>query len=146
MTSFFTILAGLLLLVVTKIFEVFCIDPVKAFRGTVGEIEYLLSFHANRYADPTGIKREILEGVSIDIRDKGSKLMSTAYSLPTLKIIRKRAKLPNLIDIREASSHLIYISNAILQETSDPQQRIDSIKQKVCSIRKLLRIDNTKTS
>jgi hypothetical protein len=112
-TSFLTILGGLLVFVAGQFILKFIIDPLHALKKTIGEIEHALIYHAPAIQTPVG-KTEREDAAQEALRKLSCDLRVNIESLPLYSLlIVLYWKLPSKKNGLSAASRLIGLSNGV---------------------------------
>lgn len=129
MTTFLTILSGILIFLFGQYVVKFLIEPVMTLRAHIGKIGYILIFHANKmYHD-----HEKIEELRNEIRSSASKLIELTYIPVWYGFTYRIFSMPSRKDIFEAIPELIGLSNTVGEQTPEnpKQDKIKIIKEKL---------------
>lgn len=132
MEIFWTIITGTSIYVLGQIIQTFFIKPINDFKITLGEISHKVKFHSRIIAN-SGIKEELIEWSSGDMRDLSCQLESKYLAIPWARFFGFLTFLPRRDDIREATSLLIRLSNTTGKQGDEIKnsETIDKLKQKL---------------
>lgn len=111
MSTFLTIIAGVTVYVIGQLIIKLIVDPVQAFKSTVGEISIALINNANVYANPGVQSPERNNEASREFRLLASILSARVNLIPKYEWTAKAFSLPSKDQIHEAKSKLIMLSN-----------------------------------
>lgn len=125
MNIFYTILASVFVFVLGQIVLRFLIEPVQAFKVTIGEVAHKLILHTNLYANPKprGDNKQQDEAFR-EFRELASKLQSSIYLIPYYNISSKIFALPTQQKVIEACGNLIAIYNGV--DNKHPHQGVQN--------------------
>jgi len=141
LTSSLTILGGVFVYAVGQIISKFFIDPIHRQGEIVGEIADALIYYAQVWANPGGLRKELLDEASGRFRQLASLLRSKSYMIKWYELLQSLKLVPELSKVGEASSSLIGLSNSLYNLTLD--EGVDNFKR-VEEIKKLLGIPSPK--
>jgi len=120
LTSAFTILGGIFVLVVGQIVIKFFIEPIHEQSNIVGEIAESLVYYARQYSNPgSGKPEEMYEAAKV-FRQLASRLIARTHAIRWYKFWQSRRIVPQWDDVIEASRNLTGLSNSIRE--GDPRQ------------------------
>lgn len=111
LTSSFTLISGVVVLVVGQIITKFFIEPIHEQGKIIGEIAYSLTMYSNVYSNPGIVKREKMDEASTVLRKCASQLLAVTYSLKLYWLWEKLKIVPQCDAIELASMKLIGLSN-----------------------------------
>jgi hypothetical protein len=111
MSTFITIIAGVTVYVIGQLIIKLVVDPIQAFKSTVGEISIALINNANVYANPGIQSAERNNEASKEFRLLASILSARVNLIPKYEWTSKVFALPSRDEIHEAKSKLILLSN-----------------------------------
>jgi hypothetical protein len=112
-TSATTILVGLIIFLITQIFQRFILDPLQGIHLLFGEIEDALVFYANIYLDPGVDESELADEGQIKLRRLASQLSSKASIIWPYELLASLNFIPSHENIKIAHGDLIGLSNSI---------------------------------
>lgn len=110
-TVFVTVISGVLIYVLGQIVQNFVLKPIQDFQAIKGEISHKVKYHANIVTN-SGIKENLIERASTDMRDLSCQLESKYLLIPFSQVFSKFGFIPSRKNIKEATSMLILLSNA----------------------------------
>jgi hypothetical protein len=112
LTACVTLIAGVLLLIVTQILTRFVVDPLLDFRRLLGEIGHTLVFYSNYFfnASHTASSPES-DKAKRKCRRLASRLRSFSNAVPFYAFLARLRVVPPHNDVYEASANLIGLSN-----------------------------------
>jgi hypothetical protein len=142
LTSFLTVISGVFVFVIGRIFERFLIETIHDLRMTIKEIDHLLSYFGGEIHNP-GISDPTRMGEAKDqLRSLATKLPAKAHAIPYYRFWAGFGMIPWPDRLNAASGKLIGISNTIFGHSDETvvynfiQQNAKSVDE----IRKLLGI------
>lgn len=112
LTASITIVGGVIVYVLGRLFVALFVEPIHRLRSLVGEIADSLVFYAPVYGNPGVIKKEVADEAGETLRRQASQLRARVYSIPwyslwvVMGLVRERTK------ILEASAELVGLSNS----------------------------------
>jgi hypothetical protein len=118
LTSAFTILGGIVVLVIGQILLRFFIEPFFEHRKLIGEIADALIYYANVYGNPGTCSEEVGKEASQSLRQKASLLRARTYAVPWYNFFVLLRLAPHRKSIEEAASNLIGLSNSVYRGDS----------------------------
>ncbi len=135
LTASFTLIGGVVLLVITQILTRFIVDPLVDFRRLLGEVGHTLVFYSNYFynASVMASKPEFQEATR-QCRTLASRLRSFSNAVPLYATLARLRLVPPHADVYKASAALIDLSNTT---SSHP---FDVVNQHYERISKLLDI------
>ena len=131
MTTFLTIVSGILIFLAGQYFVKFLIEPVMDLRKHIGRIGYLLIFHANKMYSTDENTNELRS----EIRKSASKLIELTHIPLWYNFTRVIFAMPTEEDIYKAIPNLIGLSNTIGEQTIETPKY-----EKIQTIKELLKI------
>lgn len=142
MSAFFTIISGVLVFVLGQFVLKLLIEPIQAYKTTVGEISVALIFHSNVFANPGVLSKDANDLASKEFRTLASKLSAQVFLIPFYDKTADAFRLPTKDQIHEVKSILIFLSNNLHTRGHDVQgiSPGELNSRKAESISKLLRI------
>jgi len=127
LTSAFTILGGIAVIVGGQIIIKFFIEPIHEQSKIVGEIAESLIFYARLYSNPGSGKPEEMYEAAKDLRQLASQLIATTHAIRGYKFWQSRRIVRHRDDVTEASRNLIGLSNSISE--GDPRHNMQRAEQ-----------------
>ena len=118
LTFSLTVVGGVLILALGRVFEKLIIDPVHRLRSLVGEIEDVLAFHAQFYASPGGSPTHEVEA-SAALRAKATQLRARRYAVVWYPLWAFLRLVPKQRSVKEAYKKLIGLSNGFHEGHGD---------------------------
>ncbi|WP_258098598.1 hypothetical protein [Marinoscillum pacificum] len=134
LTSGLTIIGGITIFALTKVIERFQVDPIIELNNLRGEIATYLIINANKFGYPK-VNGEELKTLSFDLRNLSAKLRGTVFKISFYNFYFRLGLIPKRIDVINASSSMIGLSNTI----SSPD--FDQINKYERKIEKLLKLN-----
>lgn len=113
LTSAFTILGGLTVLVLGQIVIKFLVEPLHEQRKLIGETVDSLIFYANVYSNPGLSKEEAMDEASEDLRRKASLLRARTYAIPGYAVLALCRLTRPQSAIEDAARNMIFVSNSV---------------------------------
>jgi len=138
LTSFLTILGGVIVYTVGQIISKFFIEPIHHQGEIIGEIADALIYHARAYGSPGFLEKEYLDKASGRFRQLASLLRSRSYMIRWYGVFKSLKLVPSLNEVEGASKELIGLSNSLHDKQTD--EGITKNYERVNKIRKLLGI------
>jgi len=128
LTSSLTILGGIIVLTLGQIIIRFLFDPLEKLKLLIGEISDSLIFYANVYTNPGVANATLATEARHDLRRKASLLCSRANAVNWYCFFSLIHVLPELKNIKKASSELMSLSYAVddgdYRENSEIRKKI----------------------
>jgi hypothetical protein len=89
------------------------LKPSVALRALIGEVDYSLTFYADRWANPGVAPLDKTLEASFEIRNLAARLRSSAHSVPMYRLASWTRIIPPYSAVREAGQLLIRLSNSL---------------------------------
>ena len=120
LTACFTLIGGVLLLVITQILTRFVVEPLVDFRRLLGEVGHTLVFYSNylHNASVMASKPEFQQGTQ-QCRTLASKLRSFSNAVPLYNMLARLRLVPAHCYVYDASGELIGLSNTSASTSPD---------------------------
>jgi len=112
-TACLTVITGVIVYSISKIVSDFLIEPIHKLDEIRGEIADSLVFYADRYSNPGSGSQKAMNEASSVLRQKATLLMSRVYLIRWYGFFSQLRIVPNLENVKRASSNLIGLSNSI---------------------------------
>ena len=113
LTSSLTIIGGVLVFSFSQLILRFLIDPVHEQTKAFGEIAFCLSYYSAWYANPGSGRSDDMERASNALRQCAGHLVATSRAIRCYKVFERLRLVPSQPGVKEATGHLIRISNSI---------------------------------
>jgi hypothetical protein len=126
MDVFWSILSGVLLLIVSQLLIRFIFEPVQELWKAIGVVSHALIFYANVYSNPELANETLNSDARRQFREAASLLRSRALVIPFYDQIARFQMVPSRAAIRSSSSSLIGLSNN-LDRLARNDKRIEAI-------------------
>ena len=130
---FTTVFAGTAIFVIGQLLSRFILDPIQKQKEIIGKIIFAPSFYGNKFPfeDENGkiVNIDELNQSSIDIRTLASELRASTKNIPFYNFFSLIKIIPNVNNIKEASSSLIGWSNSFYTKNEIPNPRIQFRKE-----------------
>jgi len=127
-TACFTVLGGVIVLVLGQVAVKFFIEPLQEYSKLLGEIAHSLTYYANVYSGAGGLSKERVDEASGTLRRQASQLRAAAWTIRWYWLWRVLGMVPRKRDMIEASVNLIGLSNSMVR--ADPtDKREQKVKQ-----------------
>lgn len=135
LTSSLTVLGGVIVFVVGQILSKTIIEPIHDIKKTIGELDFVLVFHAPAIHTPIG-KREDEDKAQEALRKIASDLRSKLRVVPLYRFwsIFSCCALPKQKDLLAAATHLIGLSNSVHKDDRTDNSKLED------KIRRLLNL------
>ncbi len=120
---FWTVITGVVVFVLSQLFIEFFLRPIQEYKKLKSDISWALTYYANIYSNPTGVKQELYNEASTALRKLAAELR--AFNIRKPKILYKKETL------EAASKHLIGLSNCMGHDTNRAyiQEDVKRIKE-----------------
>ena len=105
LAPFWTVLTGVIVFVLSQLFIEFILRPIQEYKKLKSDVSWALTYYANIYSNPTGVKQELYDEASKELRKLAAELR--AFNIRKPKLLYKKDK----IDI--AASDLIGLANCV---------------------------------
>jgi hypothetical protein len=119
LTSCFTIMGGLVVLVGGQIMERWFIEPVHAVRMAVGRIRHSVLYYANIYMNPGTARPDLLDAASSALRTHAAELGAAADAVPWYGLFSFLRAVPRRKAVDDAVKALIGLSNTVYSGSPD---------------------------
>lgn len=139
LTSFLTIIGGVLIFVLGQILLNLFIEPIQELRYHIGKIAGSLVFYANVYGNPGVTAEQEQRNASDELRKLASELIARTAVVPLYRFACLISHLPSLSDIRKVHDNLIALSNNVFY-TQEPTQVIQANDKRVKEIKAALKL------
>ena len=129
-TTFLTIISGVLVFILSQWFVEYIIKPLQEYKKIKSQIAYDLVYFSNIYHNPCGLRKELYEEASKELRKDAAQIMAFSIKKPF-------DFLPTAKNMQEISNRLIGLSNSmdILEFTKEDIKSIieneNYIKKKI---------------
>ncbi len=131
-----------IVIVIGQLLSKFFIEPLYELRKSVGEVRFILAFHAPTIHTPTGRSKENSNAASEALRKSSSDLIAKLHAIPIYEKTRFlffRA-LPPRKDVECAAVLLRGLSSYVHEDGDKASASIDIINKRVEKIERLLRL------
>jgi len=134
-------LAGIVVYVAGQLLSKFFIEPLYELRKTVGEVRFILAFHAPTIHTPIGRSNESSDAASEALRKSSCDLIAKLHAIPFFEKTRilSFGALPSKKDVECAAVQLRGLSSYMHEEGEKAFTSIDVINKRVEKIERLLR-------
>lgn len=139
-TAAATVLIGVVIFCITKILELFFIEPIFEQKKVIGEIADSLIYYANVIANPRPIGDERGQEAGKKLRQLATLLQSKTYMIPAYDLFASINAVRSKENIKETSSELILLSNSTVRPDQDNSDLIKMNEQSKEKIKKYLNI------
>lgn len=141
-TASFTIIGGVIVYVFGQVLSKFFIDPLHDLRKAVGEVRFILAFHARIIHTPASRSKERSDKAQEALMNSSCELIAKLYALPLYKFTRLLSfgVLPCKKAIEEAARKLRGLSTYMHEEGNEATDSIKEINARVEKIERLLSI------
>ncbi|MEA1946161.1 MAG: hypothetical protein U9N83_02520 [Thermodesulfobacteriota bacterium] len=141
-TAAFTILGGVIVYVFGQVLSKFFIDPLHDLLRTVGEVRFILAFHARTIHTPIGRSKEKSDKAQEALMNSSCELIAKLHAIPLYKSTRLLSfgVLPYKKAIEDAAVQLRGLSTYMHEEGKEAADSIKVINARVEKIERLLSI------
>lgn len=138
LTACLTMIGSFLVLIFGRIFDSQVFEPAKLIKSTIGRTAWAVFYYADIYNSGSIAKEELLKEASKALRQQASDVIAAGSAIPlrTYWLIRVIEGIPTMVELQQASSKLIGISNARMTSGNN-----NFIHQNRTELLKLLRIE-----
>lgn len=136
-----TLFAGVIVFLVSQIIMELSVKPYSRFKELQGEVAYVIRMHSNRIHNPIRIGNDIYKNQDYinaqnEIRGVASKVFGYIQTVPFVHL-----GIPSRKDLMEASTCLIFISNAfVVQHQEIELELLEKIDERIKIIYEKMRI------
>ncbi len=135
-------LGGVFVYVIGQLLSKFFIEPLYELRKTVGEVRFILAFHAPTIHTPIGRSKESSDVASKALRNSSCDLIAKLHAIPVYEKARLLSfgTLPSRKDVECAAVQLRGLSSYVHEEEDKASASIEVINKRVEKIERLLRL------
>ena len=139
-TATLTILGGVIVYVCGQVLSKFFIDPLHDLRKSVGEVRFLLAFHARTIHTPFRRSKERSDKAQEALINSSCELIAKLHAIPLYKLTRLLSfgVLPCKKAIEDAAVQLRGLSTYMHEEGNEASDSIKVINARVEKIDRLL--------
>jgi hypothetical protein len=143
-TATFTILGGVLVYVIGQLLSKFLIEPAYEFKKSIGEVRFVLAFHAQVIRTPGARTEEGSNKAHEALMKSHSDLLARAHAIPFYDTFAKLSKgfLPPKPALHDAAIQLLSLSTYVHETATNATESVKEITARIARIERNLGLES----